>query len=60
MEDKRFWELELRPDAKLTPEERDAGWHFCPDWDFGVRRFGDEGCSCDNCVEARPAEALIA
>ena len=37
-------------DAQLTEEERKAGFHFCPEFDYGLVGFEDlefEFCTCD-------------
>ena len=47
----RRWKLTQKPDEAppLTKEEREAGWHFCPEWDMLLcaPRFTDEQCTCE-------------
>lgn len=43
-------ELECGPDPqRLTPEEIEAGYHFCPDWDFMVVGPIDLESMCCTC-----------
>lgn len=50
MTPQRYAEIELDCNAQLTQEEREQGWHFCPDWDYML--VGPEtpaelqGCCC--------------
>lgn len=49
MTPRRAYELETDMNAKLTPEEMAAGWHFCPDWDGMLVDMNDiegEGAAC--------------
>lgn len=50
MNPKRRYELEEIPEAKLTDEEMDGGWHFCPDWDgmmVGPTMIEFDCCCCE-------------
>jgi hypothetical protein len=40
-------QLETHPDASLTPEEIDAGYHWCPDWDGAI--VGDDDSEIHEC-----------
>lgn len=45
IEPSRFAEL-MHGQADLTSQEISDGWHFCPDWDGLLTRFGEHGCPC--------------
>lgn len=47
-------ELETNPDASLTKEELEEGWHFCWDWDFMLIHDSwkeAEACTCKKSKE---------
>lgn len=49
MDTKRYFEIELKG-ASLTQEEKEDGWHFCPDWDgllTGPEMDEIEHCLCN-------------
>jgi hypothetical protein len=49
MNEQRYRELMGSPDAKITDEEWEEGWHYCPDWDFlliGPETIESEACTC--------------
>lgn len=53
MNNTRYYELEKNPDAVLTEEEQEEGWHWCADWDFmlvgpGMPEQG--GCTCPDLI----------
>lgn len=51
MTEKRYFELQDDPEGLLTVEEVNAGWHFCPDWDFLLIHDTDpeaESCACES------------
>jgi hypothetical protein len=52
MDRKRYLRLDHELE-KLTPEERQEGWHFCPDWDQMLVGPGmveyEECCTCVLC-----------
>lgn len=50
MKRERWEELE-RTGAKLEPEERRAGWHYCPEFDYLLTQgeLRDEDGSCSFC-----------
>lgn len=59
MTKERYIELEYNLTAKLTAEEIDAGYHFCPDWDYllicpGMPEYDTE-CSC---LEAKKSDTI--
>ena len=46
----RYRELSRNDNDDLTAEESEAGWHFCPDWDYLLIHRSDpeiEGCTCE-------------
>jgi len=51
MTEDRYNYLMYNEEALLTIEEMNAGWHFCPDWDFllvNVKTSPERsGCSCE-------------
>ncbi len=49
MNQTRYDEIQSDIKAELSESEINAGWHFCPDWDFMLihkdwREY--EGCCC--------------
>jgi hypothetical protein len=55
MTNKRRVQLESG-EGSMTEQEKDQGWHFCPDWDFMV--IGPASpevyvCCCEKRVRAR-------
>ena len=49
MTDERWREVMRNQDAKLTPEELKAGWHFCNEWDGLLVGPGMEEGQCCTC-----------
>lgn len=49
MDNKRYWELERNPTAKLTEEELASGWHWCREFDFMLVGPGMEEKACCLC-----------
>ena len=48
MTDDRWQEVEFGL-SKLTPEEIESGWHFCPEWDYLLIGPGmGEKCDCNS------------
>lgn len=55
MTNERYWELEMTG-HRLTQDEIDEGWHFCPDWDgmlVGPGMHEKEACFCSYEVDNR-------
>lgn len=55
MTPERYAELDLK-NARLTQEEVNEGWHFCPDWDFMLVNKKDpesEECYCEHLPHIR-------
>lgn len=47
MTQERMKELEVTGGA-LTSEETEAGWHYCPDWDYML--IGPDDAECESCL----------
>jgi len=48
MTPERYYQIEVQG-APLTDEEKEAGWHFCDEWDFMLVGPGtpeQEACLC--------------
>ena len=49
MTENRWLELMNDPNGRLTKEEMEDGWHWCPEWDdllVGPGMMEQESCFC--------------
>lgn len=45
----RHRELMTKPLARLSVEEVNDGWHFCPEFDWDLVRIATTGTRCEYC-----------
>ena len=45
----RWEQLMYGPEPQLTPQEMDAGWFFCCEWDFLLIHKDDYEARCCTC-----------